>query len=333
MAFRQKGRGVKCKLRTINLKRDKMGTPGKVVNILYAPNHSVHLALIRYTDGEKRYILAPSGLQVGDTTISGASAKLEPGNVLPLKSIPEGTIIHNIESKPGKGGQLVRTAGGSAQVITKNGDYALVRLPSGKLRQISINCLATIGQIRDRHDHDMKPAETLEQSRSTPETVAEVEVVPAIETMPVSIAEEAPLSLTSEEINISPVEVGSPSATTTETSSEINIETSEGVTIKPTLVVPQSPTVSAQLTVFPSSGPPGTNFKASITGNPKQRLIIHGKTYSPNSGWQSWHKEMKTDKQGKASLALSWAYEGEYNIWAMDKLTGRETKPVTVNVR
>jgi len=102
---------------------------------------------------------------------------------------------------------------------------------------------------------------------------------------------------------------------------------------KPVTVNVHYATVSAQLTVFPSSGPPGTNFKASITGNPKQRLIIHGKTYSPNSGWQSWHKEMKTDKQGKASLALSWAYEGEYNIWAMDKLTGRETKPVTVNVR
>jgi large subunit ribosomal protein L2 len=145
--IRHRGGGVKRKLRIIDFKRDKFGVPGRVAAIEYDPNRSARLALIYYADGEKRYILAPLGLNVGNTIKSGTDAEIRPGNTLPLKSIPSGTQIHNIELQKGRGGQLVRSAGAAAQLMVKEGDYALVRLPSNEVRRIRCECLATIGQI------------------------------------------------------------------------------------------------------------------------------------------------------------------------------------------
>jgi large subunit ribosomal protein L2 len=143
---RQSG-GVKQLLRNIDFKRDKPGVPGKIEAIEYDPNRTARIALVFYADGEKRYILAPQELKVGDTIKSGEEAEVRPGNNLPMKNIPSGTAIHCIEMQKGKGGQLVRSAGGVARLMVKEGNYALIRLPSSELRRISVECCATIGQL------------------------------------------------------------------------------------------------------------------------------------------------------------------------------------------
>ncbi len=147
ITVRHRGGGHKRRYRIIDFKRDKWGVPGKVVSIEYDPNRSARIALIAYADGEKRYIIAPIGLSVGDTVMAGPGAEIRPGNALPLGEIPLGTTIHNIELTPGKGGQLVRAAGTSAQLVAKEGDYAIVRLPSGEMRKIHVRCMATVGQV------------------------------------------------------------------------------------------------------------------------------------------------------------------------------------------
>ena len=147
VTVRHRGGGHKRMLRKIDFKRDKPGVPGKVVAIEYDPNRTARLALIQYVDGEKRYILAPLELKVGDIISSGEGAEPKPGNALPLSAIPAGTLIHNIELYPGRGGQLVRSAGASAQILSKEDGYALVRLPSGEVRRILSNCMAIIGQL------------------------------------------------------------------------------------------------------------------------------------------------------------------------------------------
>ncbi|WIV13153.1 50S ribosomal protein L2 [Proteiniborus sp. MB09-C3] len=147
ITVRHRGGGAKRKYRIIDFKRNKDGVPGKVAAIEYDPNRTANIALINYVDGEKRYILAPLGLKVGDVIESGVEADIKVGNALPLKNIPVGTVIHNVELKAGKGGQLVRSAGNSAQLMGKEGNYATVRLPSGEFRLIRIECRATIGQV------------------------------------------------------------------------------------------------------------------------------------------------------------------------------------------
>ncbi len=147
ITVRHRGSGAKRRLRIIDFKRDKIGVPGRVAAIEYDPNRSARIALIHYADGEKRYILAPSGLGVGDTIKSGSDAEVKPGNALPLKLIPSGTLIHNIGLRKEGGGQLVRSAGTAAQLMAKEGEYALVRLPSSEVRRIRSDCLATIGQV------------------------------------------------------------------------------------------------------------------------------------------------------------------------------------------
>jgi large subunit ribosomal protein L2 len=142
-----RGGGHKKRYRVVDFRRDKPGIPAKVAAIEYDPNRSARLALLHYTDGEKRYILWPEGLAVGTTVVSGEGADILPGNCLPLKAIPAGTMIHNIELRHGKGGQMVRSAGGAAQLVAKEGDYAQVKLPSGEVRQVHVECLATVGQI------------------------------------------------------------------------------------------------------------------------------------------------------------------------------------------
>lgn len=149
------GGGHKRKYRIIDFKRDKFDIPGKVHSIEYDPNRSANIALIHYFDGEKRYILAPLGLNVGDVIVSSKKpdTEIKDGNALPLRYIPVGTLIHNVELKPGKGGQIARAAGSYAQILAKEGDYAQVRLPSGGIRLIHLNCMATIGQVGNL-DHE-----------------------------------------------------------------------------------------------------------------------------------------------------------------------------------
>ena len=147
ITVRHHGGGAKKQYRIIDFKRNKDGINAKVVSIEYDPNRSANIALLCYADGEKRYIIAPYGLKVGDVVESGPNADIKPGNALPLTNIPVGTLIHNIEMKPGKGAQLVRAAGLSAQLMAKEGAFAQVRLPSGEMRLISVNCKATVGQI------------------------------------------------------------------------------------------------------------------------------------------------------------------------------------------
>ncbi|MDY2685806.1 MAG: 50S ribosomal protein L2 [Selenomonadaceae bacterium] len=147
LTVRHQGGGHKRLYRVIDFKRNKDNVPAKVATIEYDPNRSARIALLNYADGEKRYILAPNGLKVGDTVVSGPEADIKVGNALPLKDIPVGTMIHNIELKIGKGAQLVRSAGAAAQLMAKEGDYALLRLPSGELRKVHINCRATIGEV------------------------------------------------------------------------------------------------------------------------------------------------------------------------------------------
>ena len=142
-----RGGGHKRKLRAIDFKRDKAGVPATVISIEYDPNRSARIALLSYADGEKRYILQPVGLKVGQKLLSGADADILVGNALPLRNIPPGTTVHNIELKPGKGAQMVRSAGGSAQLVAKEDEWALIKLPSGETRKISVDCMATIGQV------------------------------------------------------------------------------------------------------------------------------------------------------------------------------------------
>ena len=147
ITVRHRGGGNRRKYRIIDFKRNKDGIPAKVATVEYDPNRTANIALLNYADGEKRYILAPVGIKVGDTLMSGPQADIKPGNALALKNMPVGTVIHNIELKPGKGAQLVRSAGVSAQLMAKEGTKALLRLPSGEMRYVSIECKATIGQV------------------------------------------------------------------------------------------------------------------------------------------------------------------------------------------
>ncbi len=144
---RHRGGGHKRRYRVIDFKRNKLEVPAKVATIEYDPNRTVRIALLHYLDGEKRYILAPQDLQVGDTVVSSAEADIKPGNSLPLKNIPAGSMVHNVELKPGKGGQLARAAGTAAQLMAKEGNNAHLKLPSGEVRMVSLNCRATIGQL------------------------------------------------------------------------------------------------------------------------------------------------------------------------------------------
>ena len=147
ITVRHRGGGTRNKYRIIDFKRNKDGIPGNVKTIEYDPNRSANIALIVYADGEKRYILAPEGLKVGNVIYSGSDADIQVGNALPIANIPVGTLIHNIELKPGKGGQLARSAGNGAQLMAKEGKYAQVRLPSGEVRKVLMNCRATIGEV------------------------------------------------------------------------------------------------------------------------------------------------------------------------------------------
>lgn len=147
ITVRHQGGGHKQRYRIVDFKRDKDGVPGVVERLEYDPNRSAHLALIKYADGERRYILAPKGIAAGSPVLSGDDVAIKPGNALPLRSIPVGTLIHNIEMKPGKGGQLVRSAGGVAQLAAREGAYVTVRLRSGEMRKIHANCRATVGEV------------------------------------------------------------------------------------------------------------------------------------------------------------------------------------------
>ncbi len=147
ITVRHHGGGNRTKYRIIDFKRDKFDVPATVKTLEYDPNRSAHIALIEYTDGEKAYIIAAEGLKVGDQVMNGPSADIKPGNALPFQNIPVGTVIHNIEMYPGKGAQIVRSAGTSAQLMAKEGKYALVRLPSGEIRNFPVNCIASIGQV------------------------------------------------------------------------------------------------------------------------------------------------------------------------------------------
>ena len=147
ITVRHQGGGNRKKYRVIDFKRDKMDVPATVLRLEYDPNRSAYIALVEYTDGERRYILAPVGLNVGDTVLSSAAADIKPGNALPLANIPVGTVIHNIELYPGKGAQLVRSAGVAAQLMAKEGKYATLKMPSGEMRYVLASCKATIGQV------------------------------------------------------------------------------------------------------------------------------------------------------------------------------------------
>ncbi|MBQ3761313.1 MAG: 50S ribosomal protein L2 [Clostridia bacterium] len=156
ITVRHQGGGERRKYRIIDFRRNKDNIPAKVAAIEYDPNRTCFIALLFYADGEKRYILAPLGLNVGDTVMSGAQADIKPGNCLPLSNIPLGTLIHNVEIKVGRGGQMVRSAGTSAQVMAKEGDYAQVRLPSGEVRKVSINARATIGEVGNNEHENVR---------------------------------------------------------------------------------------------------------------------------------------------------------------------------------
>jgi len=153
IAVRHRGGGHKRRYRVIDFKRNKLGIPAKVETIEYDPNRSANIALLCYADGERRYILAPEGLKVGQKIVAAADADIVPGNALALGGMPLGTVIHNIELKPGRGGQIVRAAGTSAQLVAKEGAYATVRLPSGEMRKVLLECYATVGQVGNL-DHE-----------------------------------------------------------------------------------------------------------------------------------------------------------------------------------
>jgi large subunit ribosomal protein L2 len=154
ITVRHRGGGNKIKYRIIDFKRNKDGIPAKVSTIEYDPNRTAFIALLTYVDGEKRYIIAPEGLKVGDTVISGENADIKVGNALPLSNMPVGTMVHNIELVPGKGGQLVRSAGASAQLMAKENDKALLRLPSGEMRYVLLDCKATVGAVSNS-EHEL----------------------------------------------------------------------------------------------------------------------------------------------------------------------------------
>jgi large subunit ribosomal protein L2 len=156
VTVRHRGGGHKRRYRIIDFKRNKFDCAGQVVSIEYDPNRSARIALVQYEDGEKRYIIAPLGLQVGDRVENGPSADVRPGNALPLKNIPVGSMVHNIEFEPGKGGQIARAAGTSAQVLAKEGKFATLRLPSGEMRMVSENCMATMGQVGNTDHGNIK---------------------------------------------------------------------------------------------------------------------------------------------------------------------------------
>ena len=156
LTVRHSGGGNRRKYRIIDFKRQKFDVPGKVLTLEYDPNRSAHIALIQYEDGEKRYIIAPNGLKVGDTVVAGASADIKPGNALPLLNIPTGTFVHNVELYPGKGAQIARAAGNMAQLMAKENNMALLRLPSGELRNVSVDCMATIGQVGNIDHENVK---------------------------------------------------------------------------------------------------------------------------------------------------------------------------------
>ena len=153
---RHHGGGAKRAYRIIDFKRDKVGVPGKLASIEYDPNRSARIALVHYADGDKRYILYPHGLKVGDRIEAGPDAEVRPGNALPLENIPTGTMVHNIEMQPGRGGQIVRSAGGTAQVMARETDYTLIRLPSGEVRRILSRCMATVGQVGNLDHKNVK---------------------------------------------------------------------------------------------------------------------------------------------------------------------------------
>ena len=156
ITVRHRGGGNRRKYRIIDFKRNKTGVPATVMTLEYDPNRSAHIALVQYEDGEKRYIVAPVGLQVGDVITSGEEADIKPGNALPLSSIPTGTFIHNVELYPGKGAQLARSAGTMAQLMGKENKMALIRLPSGEMRNVPLNCMATIGQVGNVEHENVK---------------------------------------------------------------------------------------------------------------------------------------------------------------------------------
>ena len=156
ITVRHRGGGNRRKYRVIDFKRTKFDVKATVKTLEYDPNRSAHIALIEYTDGEKAYILAPVGLKVGDKVVAGPAADIKPGNALPLVNIPVGTFVHNVELYPGKGGQLARAAGNAAQLMAKEGVYALLRLPSGELRNVPVNCMATIGQVGNTDHENVK---------------------------------------------------------------------------------------------------------------------------------------------------------------------------------
>ncbi len=156
ITVRHRGGGVRTKYRVIDFKRDKFDIPATVATVEYDPNRSAFIALLQYEDGEKRYILQPAGLKVGDKVVAGPGADIKPGNALPLTSIPVGTVVHNVELYPGRGGQLARAAGNSAQLMAKEGAYALLRLPSGELRNVPVGCMATVGQVGNLDHENVK---------------------------------------------------------------------------------------------------------------------------------------------------------------------------------
>jgi large subunit ribosomal protein L2 len=156
ITMRRRGGGSKRMYRVIDFKRNKVGVPGKVVSVEYDPNRSARIALINYADGEKRYILAPVGLRMGDRIESGPNADIKPGNTLPLRHIPAGTMVHNLEVTPGRGGQLVRSAGVAAQVLSREDKYVLIRLPSGEVRRVLVECQATVGQVGNTDHKNIK---------------------------------------------------------------------------------------------------------------------------------------------------------------------------------
>ncbi|UCC55444.1 MAG: 50S ribosomal protein L2 [Gammaproteobacteria bacterium] len=152
---RHRGGGHKQRYRTIDFKRNKTGVPAKVERIEYDPNRSAHIALLLYADGERRYILAPRGVKAGSEIRTGANAPIKPGNAMPLRNIPVGTLVHNIEMKPGKGGQLARSAGSSVQLVAREGDHATLRLRSGEMRKVPSECMATIGEVGNA-EHNLR---------------------------------------------------------------------------------------------------------------------------------------------------------------------------------
>ncbi len=156
ITIRHRGGGHKRRFRVIDFRRDKDGVPGRVASIEYDPNRSARIALVVYADGDKRYIVAPEGVAVGDTNVAGRAADLQPGNALPLGSIPVGTVVHNIELKPGAGAKLARSAGSGAQLVAKEGNYALLRLPSGELRNVRVECRATIGNVGNAQQENVR---------------------------------------------------------------------------------------------------------------------------------------------------------------------------------